>query len=102
MNISFTPEKSKNIIKIDDLKDYAVLFNALTAETMGLNLTGLLIWEKINGKRTTKDIIKVMISEFSVELERAEDDVTDLIRRLDRRMFIKFKEQNRIEPGESD
>ncbi len=102
MNISFTPERSKSIILIDDLEDYAVLFNTLTAETMGLNSTSLLVWNKIDGKRTIRDISKVISDNFLVEFEKAKEDVADLIGRMHRRMFIDLREKNHLIPEDRE
>lgn len=99
MNTSNTPVKSTNIIKIDDFEDYSVLYNTLTAEAIALNPTGCFVWDRIDGKRTIRDISELLQAEFSVELKRAETDVAKLIGRLHRRMFVRFREINHFKPG---
>ena len=93
MNTGVTPGKISDIIRINDLDDYAVLFNPSTAETMGLNSTGHLIWELIDGQRTVLDISELIAFEFSIPVGKAREDVSELIGRLYRRMFVKFTEE---------
>jgi hypothetical protein len=44
-----------------------------------LNETGSYIWEKIDGTRTAADIINDLISEYDIDRETAEKDVSGFV-----------------------
>ena len=44
-----------------------------------LNETGAFIWEQIDGKRTTRDLIDLLTQEYETDIETATRDVFDFI-----------------------
>ena len=56
-----------------------------------LNDTGAFIWESIDGKRTIKEITKMMAEEFDVEPGEAEKDILFFIAEVQE--FLEFSEE---------
>lgn len=48
-----------------------------------LNELSSKIWELINGKRTVKDIISIIIKEFDVAIEEAAKDILQLLSQME-------------------
>ena len=96
MELSDKPFKIDIVILIDEFDDYSVLFNPLTAETMGLNPVGLTIWEEIDGERSVSDISKLICNRFNVSEEISIHDTKSFIQRLYRRLFIVFSHEEFI------
>jgi len=67
---------------VEDLED----------EIFTLNKTGRAIWEKVDGKRDTKGLIKELTSEFKTSAQKIEKDVLGLLKELlKRRMLVEVK-----------
>ena len=47
-----------------------------------LNQVGAQIWEQIDGRRTTAEILPLMVGEFEVSEEEAQKDLTEFIQQL--------------------
>lgn len=47
-----------------------------------LNEVGALIWEEIDGQRTTAEILALTVEEFEVSEEEAQKDLTEFIEQL--------------------
>jgi methyltransferase-like protein len=54
-----------------------------------LNETGAFIWEQIDGKRSVRDLIEVMITEYEIDKEAATEDVLSFIEEMNRYLIIK-------------
>jgi len=64
----------------------------LEDEIFTLNETGRAIWEKLDGKKTLKEIAQELARDFEGSLEEIEKDVLGLIRELlKRRMLVEVK-----------
>jgi hypothetical protein len=62
-------------------------------ELYTLNSTGQAIWEKLDGKRTLKNVVKILEGQFSATLNEIESDILGLTRELVRRGFIVIKNE---------
>ena len=49
------------------------------AEVNVLNETGTLVWQQIDGRRSLREIVRVVVEEYGVAPEQAEQDVLELI-----------------------
>jgi len=98
MNLSLRPVRRDEIVFVEDFDDYIVLFNSLTAETIGFNRSGLEIWKEIDEKKTLGDICDVIAKRFLVKRDIAAVDVLNLIGRLHRRMFVLMKGNDNFSP----
>ncbi len=88
MQSELKPEKIKSVILINDLSDYSVLFQPLTAETIGLNETAVSIWNLLDGKKSIRDIADEIAVKFSINNSTALSDVSKFADTLYRRLFI--------------
>jgi hypothetical protein len=59
----------------DNVGDMGCIYN--------LNEVGAFIWEHMDGKSKLGDIIKMMMEEFDVSSDRAEEDLCEFVRRLE-------------------
>lgn len=53
-----------------------------------LNKTGRAIWEKLDGQKSLREIIKSLEAEFEAEPEEIERDVLGLVRELFKRRMV--------------
>lgn len=60
----------------------AVLLNQTNGNYFGLNGVGCSTWEKIDGSRTVAEIVRLLITEYSVEEDILTRDVLELIDKL--------------------
>jgi len=44
-----------------------------------LNETGTLVWQQIDGRRSLREIVRVVVEEYGVAPEQAEQDVLELV-----------------------
>jgi len=54
-----------------------------------LNETGAFLWEQIDGKKSVKDLIEALISEYEIDKESATRDVLSFIEEMNRYLIIK-------------
>jgi hypothetical protein len=57
----------------------AVLVLASKAQVKVLNETGAFIWSAVDGKRSIKEISKLVSDEFAVDQEQAEQDTLEFV-----------------------
>ena len=54
-----------------------------------LNETGAFLWEQLDGKKSVKDLIDALISEYDVDYETAASDVFSFLAEMDKYLIIK-------------
>ncbi|MCX6330148.1 MAG: PqqD family protein [Bacteroidia bacterium] len=54
-----------------------------------LNETGAFLWEQLDGKKSVKDLIDALISEYDVDYETAASDVFSFIEEMSKYLIIK-------------
>jgi len=54
-----------------------------------LNETGAFIWEQIDGKKSVKDLIEILIVEYQIDRETATEDVLSFIEEMKKYLIIK-------------
>jgi hypothetical protein len=68
---------------------------SLEDELYTLNETGRAIWERLDGKRSLRDIAAELASEFDAPLEEIERDVSGIVDELiKRKMLVEIKPGN--------
>ena len=60
----------------------------LDSEVFSLNSTGMLLWEKLDGQNSLKNIINAMIDEFDSNPRQIKNDILELIEQLIRKKLI--------------
>lgn len=57
-------------------------------ELFSLNPTGRAIWQKLNGRRTLKEVAALLASEFTTPLTNIENDVVRFVEELRRQRLV--------------
>jgi hypothetical protein len=69
---------------------FACGVDELENEPYFLNTTGQIIWRRMNGRRTLKDIVKDLAADFETPAKTIEKDVIDFVEKLlARKMLVK-------------
>ncbi|MDX1959951.1 MAG: HPr-rel-A system PqqD family peptide chaperone [Leptospiraceae bacterium] len=71
-------ERLKNLA----LSETGFLFDPSTGNTYTLNETGIIVLKLLKEGNSKDEIVKVILSEYDVEIEQLERDVTDLLIQL--------------------
>lgn len=83
------PDKNKEIIwRIVD--DEAVLLDPQQGKYYGLNPVGCSFWEKVDGVKSTAEIINLLLQEYRVERDVLAKDIEELICALESKSLLKF------------
>lgn len=85
------PIANPTVVLREEFDDWAILFNPDTAEAVGTNPVGVVVWKLIDGKRTLKEIIAKIQEEFVDVPDAAEKDVIVFIKDLTERGFIGYE-----------
>ena len=56
-----------------------------------LNETGAFIWELIDGNRSLKEIIDLLVEEYEIEYESAEQDVAAFVDNMSKYLIVMVK-----------
>ena len=78
-----------------EFDDWAVLFNPDTAEAVGINPIGVVIWEQLANHQSVTDIIKTIRNKYSSVPDKAEKEVDTFINSLTERGFVGFEVENK-------
>lgn len=54
-----------------------------------LNETGAFIWEQVDGKKSVKDLIEILIVEYQIDRKTATEDVLSFIEEMKKYLIIK-------------
>lgn len=79
------------VVLREEFDDWAVLFNPDTAEAVGINPIGVVIWKSIDGKRTIPSIAKNITERFRDVPASAVDEISAFIDELGQRGFIGYE-----------
>ncbi|MFO7751216.1 MAG: PqqD family peptide modification chaperone, partial [Desulfobacteraceae bacterium] len=80
----------------------AVLFNADSAAEKPVNVTGLFIWERLDGSRDAGDIAKEIVERFEAEsTDQVSADVDEFIKELSSDGFVNFHSERSAPSQES-
>jgi Coenzyme PQQ synthesis protein D (PqqD) len=72
--------------------DWAVLYNPGDGKALGINPTGIDIWEKINGSNSIKDIIKEIKQEYEGPPPDIVNEIKSFMDKLSSNDFIILKQ----------
>jgi hypothetical protein len=73
-----------------DLGDEAVLLDLATETYFGLNATGTRLWRLLTGGATIRDALATLASEFDVDTETVDRDMTELLDELVERGLLRI------------
>ena len=75
----------------EEFDDWAVLFNPDTAEAVGINPVGVVVWKSLDGDRDLNQILEVVQEQFEGTPDTAGQDLTAFIDDLAQRGFVGFE-----------
>lgn len=85
------PVKKKDIVW-KTVENEAVLLDPVKGSYFGLNPVGCSFWEKVDGMRTTDEIIDLLLQEYLVDRETLSRDIDELMLDLKSKGLLVFTE----------
>jgi SynChlorMet cassette protein ScmD len=79
------------IVLREEFDDWAILFNPDTAEALGINPIGVVIWKLIDGRHCIEDIISHIEDHFTDVPDGAADHVAKFIENLAEQGFVGYE-----------
>ena len=95
MDLKEIPAVDPQAILNEEFDDWALLFQPLTGETVGLDPVGVLTWKMIDGRRSGEEIAAALATRFEDAPPSVREDTLAFLEKLYRRLFI------RIEPKDN-
>ena len=87
------PEKMPDLIS-RTLDDGAVIVSPDEGTVKVLNQVGSLIWSSIDGNRTIAQIGQIVVEEFDVTIEQAQDDIRMFVQDLCAKRLLRLSNTN--------
>lgn len=84
------PVRNNNIIW-REVKGEAVLLNPQEGRYFGLTKVACSFWDKVDGERTTGEIIDLLLKEYEVEKDVLTKDINELIDSLESGKLLSFR-----------
>jgi len=78
------------VVLREEFDDWAVLFNPDTAEAVGINPVGVVMWKLMDGKHTLEDIMADVRDRFTDVPESSLDELTDFVNNLAESGFVGY------------
>ena len=91
MKLSDKPIANPVVVLREELDKWAVLFNPDTADAVGINPVGIVIWRLMDGQRKVDDIVAEVKNSFSDVPEVVDQDITSFIDDLTERGFVVYE-----------
>jgi len=91
MRLSDKPIANPVVVLREELDEWAVLFNPDTADAVGINPVGIVIWRLMDGQRKVDDIVGGVKNSFSDVPEVISQEVTSFIGDLAERGFVVYE-----------
>jgi len=92
IDLNAVPSHSPSVVTRKTGNEYVLVPLANNIADMNsvftLNETGAYIWEQIDGKRTTRDLIDLLTQEYDTDKETATKDVIDFIENMKEFLII--------------
>ena len=90
MKLSDKPVPNPVVVLREEFDDWAVLFNPDTAEAVGINPVGVVMWKLMDGKHTLEDIMGEVRDRFTDVPESSLDEITDFVNNLAESGFVGY------------
>lgn len=79
MNPTDRPIANPVVVLREEFDDWAVLFNPDTADALGTNPVGSVVWKRMNGKRSLADIASEIQNDFKDTPDTVFEEITAFI-----------------------
>ena len=90
MKLLDKPVANPVVVLREEFDDWAVLFNPDTAEAVGINPVGVVMWKLMDGKHTLEDIMADVRDRFTDVPESSLDELTDFVNNLAESGFVGY------------
>ena len=70
---------------------WAVLFNPDTADAIGINPTGVLVWQLMDGRRGLDDIVTAVRADLAGVSDQVEEEIRSFVTGLAKRGFVGYE-----------
>ena len=74
---------------IREIADEKVVYDKANGKVHFLNQTATFIFDLCDGKNTQEDIVKHLMDKYEVDRDKAERDVEEILRNLEKNIIIK-------------
>ena len=91
MNQSDRPFPNPVVVLREEFDDWALLFNPDTADVVGVNPVGVIVWKLIDGKNGIEEIVAGVKNGFSDVTNSVTDEVTAIIYELSEKGFVGYE-----------
>jgi SynChlorMet cassette protein ScmD len=91
MTTTQPPIANPLVVLRPEFDDWAVLFNPDTAEAVGVNPVGVVIWQLIDGRRGVEEIVATVRERFADAPPSVVEQVGTFIEDLARRGFVGYE-----------
>ena len=91
MNLSDKPIVNPLVVLREEFDDWAVLFNPDTADAVGINPIGIVVWKKMDGTRTLADLVAQVRATFAEVPDSVNDEVSAFVDNLAQKGFVGYE-----------
>ena len=84
-------ERNSLVVLRKEFDDWAILFNPDTADIVGLNPIGVVVWTLIDGKKGMADIVSEIKKQFTDVPDNAEEEISIFLKKLHEEGFLAHK-----------
>ena len=91
MKKSDKPITNPLVVLREEFDDWAVLFNPETADAVGINPVGVVIWKLMDGQRCVEELVKEIENHFADVPDTAVEDVNAFVDDLAERGFVGYE-----------
>jgi SynChlorMet cassette protein ScmD len=91
MKLSDKPIGNPVVVLREEFDDWAILFNPDTAEAVGINPVGVVMWKMMDGKHTLEDILSGIRDWFTGVPESSLDEMSAFVDDLAESGFVGYE-----------
>jgi SynChlorMet cassette protein ScmD len=88
LNQTDRPIANPIVVLREEFDDWAVLFNADTADAVGTNPVGVAVWKLMDGKRSIEDIVSMIKNSFEDTPDAAFKEIAAFVNTLAENGFV--------------
>jgi SynChlorMet cassette protein ScmD len=88
MNPTDRPIANPVVVLREEFDDWAVLFNPDTADAVGTNPVGVVVWKRMDGKRSLADIVSEIEDRFDDTPDTAFREIAAFVNTLAEHGFV--------------
>jgi SynChlorMet cassette protein ScmD len=85
------PISNPIVVLREEFDDWAILFNPDTAAAVGINPVGVSIWNRMDGKRTIKEIIQEIATSFEAAPDTAHEEINIFVDTLAEQGYVGYE-----------